>query len=626
MRLARSGDWLRQVAYSPAGDLLVGAGTRGAVHFWEASTGKALGHLQAHRSEIGALAFAADGNRLLTTGKDGTVLVWDVATSLQEAQPWPEVPLPPSDSAGVPLPKGAIARLGSLIRFSGNDPKNAVLALAYSPDGQTIVTGSMDHKVRLWQTKTGKNLLDLQGHSDAVTTVAFGLDGKSFLSTSANGTLFRWNAITGKQRCLKGSAKKLNLQHRLSLDGAILYSVDAYGVVIPWEIDQAKERRQFNVEHPTFVISPDGAILAAKINLSGPGSTNPQLWKAGSGKRWWDINLENRECFAVAFSRDGRMLATSESRIDHLIRRRSASYHSIRIWETATGRAICKIQIQGGDHPSYRLAFSPDGQVLAHDMPGTRQALTFTDISTAQDLTLVSGKRGEGIVFPLGIGLRSFQGHEDPITCAVFAPSGKTLATSSYDGTALVWDTARFMPEKFASKPVLLSAKTLETLWADLADQDAGRAYRAIAQLSSDPERAVPFLVKRLHPVARVDPSQIEQWIKDLGSNQFSIRQKALTALEACGESAESALRQALKQGPTVEVRRRVELLLQKIDQGILPMEQLRSLRALTVLEHSGREDARKRVTVIAGGAAEAWLTREAQASLQRMTRRASER
>jgi WD40 repeat protein len=77
---------------------------------------------------------------------------------------------------------------------------SAVVTTAFSPDGQRIVSGSSDRKMRLWDANTGKQLgAPFKGHKDAVSTVAFSHDGKQIVSGSNDTTVRLWDAMTGKQ-------------------------------------------------------------------------------------------------------------------------------------------------------------------------------------------------------------------------------------------------------------------------------------------------------------------------------------------------------------------------------------------------------------------------------------------
>lgn len=81
------------------------------------------------------------------------------------------------------------------------------------------------------------------------------------------------------------------------------------------------------------------------------------------------------------------------------------------------------------------------------------------------------------------------------------------------------------------------------------------------------------------------------------------------------------ALRRALSNRPSMEVRRRIEDVLSKLEPSTLPPETLQVLRAIEILEHIGTPTARRCLEALAKGAADARQTREAKASLRRLTK-----
>src|SRR5262249_28058000 len=110
--------------------------------------------------------------------------------------------------------------------------------------------------------------------------------------------------------------------------------------------------------------------------------------------------------------------------------------------------------------------------------------------------------------------------------------------------------------------------------------------------------------------------------IQDLDSDRFAVRQKATGELERLGERAAPALLETLKGLPALEVRRRIERILIKIEEGDLPADELRALRAVEVLEHAATREAEPVLRELAGGAEGALLTQEAKAALARRARR----
>jgi hypothetical protein len=131
------------------------------------------------------------------------------------------------------------------------------------------------------------------------------------------------------------------------------------------------------------------------------------------------------------------------------------------------------------------------------------------------------------------------------------------------------------------------------------------------------PASAVPYLAKRLQPVAGAE--KVPRWIADLDSPVFETREKAATGLAALGDVAEPSLRQALAQHPTLEARRRIERILDKLDPSFSPI-QLQALRASDVLEQIGNAPAREVLRQLAEGAPGSCITQAAKAAVRRLT------
>jgi hypothetical protein len=247
------------------------------------------------------------------------------------------------------------------------------------------------------------------------------------------------------------------------------------------------------------------------------------------------------------------------------------------------------------------LAFSPDGRYLAwaQDTPEIRL------------WDLLAGRA-----------VGTLQGSEGGVVGLLFDPDGNHLISAGTDTTALTWDLtglARRQPAAAGRLP----PQALDALWADLASQDAGRAFAAAGRLSLAPGPAVRLLRDRLRPVVEAPPDKLRPLLVELGSPQFRRRQAAMNELAALGERAGPALRAALKADRSLEERRRITQLLGALD-AAASGEALRSLRAVEVLEQVGGAEARQVLEALAAGLPGARLTREARGALQRLGRRAA--
>ena len=168
------------------------------------------------------------------------------------------------------------------------------------------------------------------------------------------------------------------------------------------------------------------------------------------------------------------------------------------------------------------------------------------------------------------------------------------------------------------SKPP--DAKELDALWSDLADTDAARAYRALCRLAAHPASSAPFLRTLLRPVPPLDEKEIARLIAGLDSDSFEEREKAQKDLEHFGEPIRPHARKGLTDSAGPESKRRLEAVLQWLDEEVLPPESLRSVRAVEALERMGTLEARRLLRELAAGAPGSRLTREAEASLSRIT------
>jgi hypothetical protein len=237
--------------------------------------------------------------------------------------------------------------------------------------------------------------------------------------------------------------------------------------------------------------------------------------------------------------------------------------------------------------------FSPDGRTIATG--GHDNTIRLWERATGKERTL-------------------FHGHQGKVVSLDFSSNGWRLVSCSKDSTALVWSLGAIQP---SSVPV----RGLEERWEDLAAEDAGIAWRALWAFTSCPEQSVPFLRQRLRPAAMPDFVKLSQWIKDLDAQEYATREQAAAAIRDLGESADGALRKALKDKPTAELRQRALRLLDEALAGLAPAH-LRLVRSVEALEYMGTTQAKGLLKDLAQGLPQVRLTREAKASLTRLAAR----
>jgi hypothetical protein len=379
-----------------------------------------------------------------------------------------------------------------------------------------------------------------------------------------------------------------------SLDDTRVFLARQDGALRAWETATGKEKlatdRQlpdgndvlFLPLPPFAVFSADGMRLASAENRVTINLTDTATGKV-------ILQLENQEATvnALALSADGKLVASA--------RRLSEDGKSrLQLWETATGKPVWEVQTE---RVVERMAFSPDSQLLALAGSGA------LPIEVRETVT--------------GKALRRFTCPHVRVQALVFAPDGKTLASAGDDATVMLWNVAEV---QLAANVEKLDEVALGLLWRRvLGGDDAAAAYRAVCTLAAHPQVSVPFLKTQLRPAPIPDLSQVGPLLEQLGSKSFDARQKAMKALEKLGEAIEPAVRQALAKKPALEVQRRLEQLLEKMNAWT--PEWARTYRALQALERMGTLEARQLIEALAAGAPGARLTREAEAVKRRLDR-----
>jgi WD40 repeat protein len=168
---------VQSLAFSLDGKTLAAGQDSGEVVVWDLATGTIRGTLSAHDKGVTALAYSPDGRYVASASLDGTVALWD-ADSAQE--------------------KARIARATDV----------AVWAVAFSPDGATlaIATGPRDFRLRspagevwLWDVGTRQKRQTLYGHLRAVTSLAYSPNGQTLVTGSADATVRFWDANKGEE-------------------------------------------------------------------------------------------------------------------------------------------------------------------------------------------------------------------------------------------------------------------------------------------------------------------------------------------------------------------------------------------------------------------------------------------
>jgi RNA polymerase sigma factor (sigma-70 family) len=614
------------LAIAPDGRTLAVANKDQTVHLWDLATGKERHHLGKPRKEgfLAALLFSPDSKNLVTAGnQDATMRVWDTETGqeVRQLEGW------------------------SYVNYSSG--------LVFSPDGKTLAAGIV-HTIRLWDMATGKVMSPTDGLVGTVASVVVAPDGRSVTTTSWPdfSNVRQWDPATGKElrriplphaptliapdcRTLvaHGEKNRLHLWDltagkelgnieqageqayisplAFSPDSRVLVTTGTDKLLRFWDSQTGRLRSQttppadpgtpltsrVSIIYRTAVFSPDGRTLAAiywdeydqkalEVTDLGARERKVQLFDVATGKQLGQLELPQPGLQAIAWAPDGRTLALAHRN------------NTIAIFEVATARE--RHHFKG---TAERLAFSADGRFLA-GCSFQERLVRLWDPHSGKELA-------------------QFAGHKGGVSSLAFALDSRTLLSGSSDTTALVWDVSGLKLDP-GPAPADLEVKQVEALWADLLKTDAAAGFKAIQTLQSAPRQAQSWLQEYLKPVAGVDDKRIARYATDLESSDFNVRQKASDELEKLGELAGPTLTRMLNNKPALEVQQRIEKLLDKLATLQVQPETLRALRAIEVLEQLATPEARQQLQRLASGAPGARQTLAAQASLERLDKRAA--
>ncbi len=608
-QLAQHDKGTRQIAMSPNGQWLLSASGGGLVQIWDLKTGR-LAHQWPGKEDLflPMAAFSPDSQKLVLTRSGHATRVLDVASGKELWQGPERISASKQDvyaftSDGKILLVAGLA-LGNVIHryematgkrlLAPGETSDATREITFAPDERTLYTlgynfGEDNSVLRSWDMRTGKQKSETR--FDVGWGVKFSPNGQIVVAINDD-DIHIFESSTGKERWHLTPPFKLQ-SWNISFDGKLLAAFGQQALIL-WDLRTGKEMRRFAVKDTLwhFVFTSDGQSVIGQPWPTGSNTPSPllQSWDLVTGQERLALALPPNS-FLLSFSPDGK---TAVLMCEPPLK----GAHLLVFVEVITGLKRMEIEMsQIGRIWSWPATFasSPDGNFyLLSDGEGQMQVF---DAFSGERLGTISGHGG------------SFSSYS-------FSASGRLLATlSSSDTTGLIWD-AQTVLGGLRLKPIDLSHEELVALWDDLESKDAIKAYQAIGRLASGPRKALAWLGDHVKPVSRdqVDKKRLDQLLAKLDSDDFAVREQATKDIEKFEQSALPSLERVLQTNPSMEVRKRIEVLMERIGP-----ERLRPLRAIEALEHIGTPEAQELLKNLSQGAPEARLTQEAKGALTRL-------
>ncbi len=314
--------------------------------------------------------------------------------------------------------------------------------LSFSPNGSMIASGGWFNEIALWDANTGTKIKTFKGHTGAILSIKFSPDGSRIVSGSRDQNIKLWDVNTGNEmNTMIGHTNEV-LSVNFNYDGNKIVSASLDNTVKVWDANTGLEittLSKFTWTILTACFSPDGS----KIACSGDYTT---IWDVNSGKEIQSLNAIQGNINNLTFTPDGNFIITG-------------GLNEIKLWDVNTATEIKNFS--GHNFWIYRVNFNPDGSKLVNSSWNGNVKLwdvnnktvirtlnkysnDFLDVCFSPDGSKIAG--GGDIdsisIWDVNTGAKifSFKVQLAGSKSLSFSPDGSKIVNGSTDGKVTLWD------------------------------------------------------------------------------------------------------------------------------------------------------------------------------------------
>jgi WD40 repeat protein len=540
-----------------------------------------------HAGSLTSIVPRPDGRRALVTARDGTARIWDLESGLElhrfaaarEGGVWAAALLPGEEKALLTDETHVVlcnVRTGEKEKEFACLEKGSVFRLCLAPDGRRFVACGEHGLVKLWDIAGGAVIRDFSGFSKTVYTAALTPDGALLAAGGEDKCIRVWGTETGVLRHTLAHKEDVYTLQAMP-DGRRLASCSGDKTVKMWDLDSGKEIWSAALEGGVKVValSPDGTRLAGALSKA------LVVLDAADGKTLQTIPKPEETHWPVAFSANGRKLFSGgdgvlfryiletgdrdwppageflvPSDIAHaalsvpLGRILVAEGKVVFAWELRTGQVSPWPQLADRVRG---LAVSPDGSRAAVSIgDGTMQILDMTTgrpvpdrqtkmtnyggevvFAGARSILASEGEHGKVFDADLRGETGSFGAKGHSIDHVAATADGRIAATAGNDGTVRLWNVAT------GNELRCMVVAKKEGGNGSTHDRNPQRcAFAPDGRLLLVATRDCRLLAWRAPPETgdELKPEVLQQWIAELGADEFDVREQATERLVAAGE------------------------------------------------------------------------------------------